>query len=290
MTNEKLVPPCSYQGGKQRLASQIHSVISERHTLGDNTNFYDLCCGSGSVSLEMINNGLNPLSITMVDASPWGNFYESIGDDTFSTEAFKLYISEIPKDITRIKTYAEEMLKRPANDGMFDNMIYKFLILQACSFGSTATWVEDNQWKKAGGLRNYWLPTPTSNRKSPVNPMMPMPTSLYRRVESLVSNLDGINGIHGFVEDVSVPKGSIVYLDPPYKNVHSYGYELDYMNYVDNLVNTVENVTVYVSEGFAIDSADEQLLLSSGRTKGNISGKAKKKPVEEWLNVFKSKV
>lgn len=124
-----LVPPCSYQGGKQRLAKQIVDIIYEDNNITDETQFYDLCCGSGAISIGMINNGFCDFNITMVDASPWGLFYQRVGDLTFSTDVFKLYIDDIPKDITKIKDYAEKMIKMQANDGLFDNMVYKFLIL-----------------------------------------------------------------------------------------------------------------------------------------------------------------
>lgn len=281
-----LVPPCSYQGGKQRLAKQIVDIIYEDNNITDETQFYDLCCGSGAISIGMINNGFCDFNITMVDASPWGLFYQRVGDLTFSTDVFKLYIDDIPKDITKIKDYAEKMIKMQANDGLFDNMVYKFLILQACAFGSTATWVEDNKWKKSGGLRNYWMPTPKSNRRSPVNPMMPMPNTLFERVENICSYMDGIKGIYGKVEDVEILNGSIIYLDPPYKETCDYGYDIDYMEYINNLLNTKNNIKIYLSEGYPIYSANKQILLSTGRRKGNISGNTKNKPTEEWLNVF----
>lgn len=194
----KLKIPCAYQGGKQRLAKEIADIILNDNPCllseNDDTWFYDLCCGSGAISIELVNRGVNPNKIAMVDASPWGLFWEMIGDSTFSSEVFKYYIDDIPKDITKIKEYAKQLLKRPANDGLFNNMVYKFLILQSCAFGGTATWVENNHWKKAGGLRDYWLPTETSNRKSPVNPMMPMPNTLFNRVENIVFEMEVGNG------------------------------------------------------------------------------------------------
>ena len=285
-SKEKLVPPCSYQGGKQRLASQIVDIIYKQNNINDETKFYDLCCGSGAVSIEMINRGFYDSHITMVDASPWGLFYKGVGDLTFSPDVFKIYIDDIPKDVTKIKSYAKEMLSRPANDGLLENMVYKFLILQACAFGASATWVENNQWKKAGGLRNYWSPTETSNRKSPVNPMMPMPETLFDRVEYICANMDNVKGIYGLVENVKIESGSIVYLDPPYKDTHDYGYNLDYNTYIKNLLKETNDIIIYLSEGFPVEGAKENILLSKGRSKGNINGNIKKKPTEEWLNVF----
>ena len=36
---KKLTPPCSYQGGKQRLAKQIIDIIFERNKINENTKF-----------------------------------------------------------------------------------------------------------------------------------------------------------------------------------------------------------------------------------------------------------
>lgn len=281
----KLIPPCSYQGGKQRLSKQIVDIIYKDSLINEDTKFYDLCCGSGAISIEMINRGFYDSNITMVDASPWGLFYKGVGDLTFSPDVFKIYIDDIPKDITKIKSYASEMLKLPANDGFFENMVYKFLILQSCAFGSTATWVEGNEWRKAGGLRNYWLPTKTSNRKSPVNPMMPMPNTLFERVENICANMDNVKGVYGDVNNITIEEGSIVYLDPPYKNTQCYGYTLDCEEYIDKL-KKIRNLKIYVSEGFKFDDSDKSTLLSKGRSKGNINGKLTKEPIEEWLNIY----
>ena len=272
--------PVTYQGGKQRLAKQIVDIIFEQNEITDDTKFYDLCCGSGAISIELVNRGIYPPNITMVDKSPWGQFYKGVGDGTFSPEVFRYYIDDIPKDITKIKNHAKLLLSERANDGLFYNMVYKFLILQACAFGGTATWVENNQWKKAGGLRDYWLPTETSNRRSPVNPMMPMPETLYDRVCNICCDMDGVKGVCGDVFDIEVEPNSIVYIDPPYDKTVKYGYELDYMKYIEGL----KDCKVYLSEGKQL--SDNAILLSSGRKKGNINGSKKKKSVEEWLNIF----
>ena len=274
--------PVTYQGGKQRLAKQIVDIVFEQNEITDDTKFYDLCCGSGAISIELINRGICPLNITMVDKSPWGEFYKGISDGTFSPEVFRYYIDDIPKDITKIKSHAKLLLSEQANDGLFYNMVYKFLILQACAFGGTATWVENNQWKKAGGLRDYWLPTETSNRRSPVNPMMPMPETLYDRVCNICYEMDGVNGICGDVIDVKIEPNSIVYIDPPYDNTCKYGHDLDYMKYIESIKGN--NVKIYLSEGKKI--SDEAILLSNGRNKGNINGNKSKKAIEEWLNIF----
>jgi site-specific DNA-adenine methylase len=276
----ELTIPCAYQGGKQRIAKEIVDVIYRENEINDDTKFYDLCCGSGAVSIEMVKRGFDPNNIIMVDKSPWGLFWKKIGDGTFSPEVFRFYLDDIPKDITKIKDHAQQLLKEPANDGLFDNMVYKFLILQACAFGATATWVENNQWKKSGGLRNYWLPTETSNRKSPVNPMMPMPETLFKRVEHIACVMDGVNG---FQSDISKAKiemdNSIIYIDPPYKDTSHYGYDFNYMEYIKGL----KNRKVYLSEGIKVSNIAH--LISGSRKKGGINGE-RKSSNEEWLNIF----
>lgn len=227
----------------------------------------------------MFNRGVNPLKIIMVDESPWGLFWKGIGDSSFSSEVFKYYIDDIPKDITKIKEYAKLILKQPANDGLFDNMVYKFLILQSCAFGSTATWVENNQWKKAGGLRDYWLPTETSKRRSPVNPMMPMPNSLLERVENISFEMEGIKGYYDDVNNIKIKEKAIIYIDPPYDETCKYGYNIDYMNYINKINNKI-----YLSEGKQL--TDKAICLSKGRNKGGINGGKKKKANEEWVNIF----
>ena len=99
----KLLPPCSYQGGKQRLAVQICDIICNRE--GSDFVFYDLCCGSGAVSLEMINRGY---SVIMVDKGPFGSVWESIGNNEFNIDIFKREIEKLP-DVSEIQGYLKEL-------------------------------------------------------------------------------------------------------------------------------------------------------------------------------------
>ena len=78
---EKLEIPCSYQGGKQRLAKQIVDIFYAENEINDETKFYDLCCGSGAVSLELINRGFNSNNITMIDNGCFGQFWQDIANE-----------------------------------------------------------------------------------------------------------------------------------------------------------------------------------------------------------------
>jgi site-specific DNA-adenine methylase len=270
----KLEIPCAYQGGKSRIAKQIIDFIFNENKIDENTKFYDLCCGSGSISLELINRGIKPYNITMLDASPWGLFWNKIGAMEFSISEFVDIIEQIPKDVSKIQDHIKHLSKQPANI----NTEYIFLLLQASAFGSKSIWIEDNKWKNTS-FRSYWLPTETSSRRSPVNPMMPMPQTLLNRVRELSFNMAGINGIWGNINDqLEFDDNSIIYIDPPYKNTTGYGFNFDIHDYLSKI-----NKRIYISEGFKLFNNAYQ--VTGSRTKGGISGDRKSKN-EEWLNTY----
>jgi len=288
INNEKLIPPCSYQGGKQRLAKQIVDIILRENIIDENTKFFDLCCGSGAVSLELINRGFNPNNIIMIDNGCYGAFWQAIANDEFELDIFKREINKLPN-----KEYIQQYLQNLSNQKVDKElMIYHYLLLQSGAFGSKQIWIEDDKWKN-NTFRSYWLPTETSNRKSPVNPMMPMPDTLYERVEVIVNQLSGcIVALQENVFDTLYRldeewerdnKNLIVYIDPPYMNTTGYKEDFDIYELERRIWN---NVPIYISEGFQMEGASNTYLLSKGRTKGNISGNVNKKPVEEWLNKY----
>ena len=273
----KLVPPCAYLGGKQRLASQIVDVILSDNPNHKDSHFYDLCCGSGAISIELINRGISPEQITMVDMSPWGLFWRDIGNGNFSCDVFNLLIENMPSNPEDIQAYVKQLYNQPPNDGLLENAVYKFLILQSASFGSKPIWLNGDKWSSAF-FRNYWTPTETSNRRSPVNPMMPMPKTLYQRVESISHEMRGITGICQNVYDLTIPENSIVYIDPPYKGTTGYGFDLDYVQFTNRQV-----VPTYISEGYRF--SEHAVLMSDSRRKGGVSGERKSEN-QEWLNKF----
>ena len=288
----KLEIPCSYQGGKQRLAKQIVDIFYEENNINDDTKFYDLCCGSGAVSLELINRGFNSNNITMIDNGCFGQFWQDIANDEFELNVFREEIDKLPS-LENIQSYLKELSNQQVDE---DKMVYHYLLLQAGAFGSKQIWIENGKWKN-NTFRNYWLPTATSNRKSPVNPMMPMPKTLYSRIENIVNQISGC--IVASKEDVfdalyrldteweNGNKNVIIYIDPPYMNTTGYKDSFD----IYELRRRIKNhYPIYISEGLEMEHTDQTYLLSKGRTKGNISGDVKKKPVEEWLNVFMPEV
>lgn len=288
MKSDILEIPCSYQGGKQRLAKQIVDIFYKENNINDDTKFFDLCCGSGAISLELINRGFNPNNITMIDNGCFGQFWQDIANGEFDLDIFKREIENLP-NIENIQSYLKKLSDLPVDE---DKMVYHYLLLQAGAFGSKQIWIENNRWKN-NTFRSYWLPTETSNRRSPVNPMMPMPNTLYNRVESIVKQLSGsiiaskesvFDAVYRIDEERSRGnKNVIIYIDPPYANTTGYKETFDIYSLEGQIWSTSP---IYISEGYKMRGASKSYLLSVGRTKGNISGEAKKKPTEEWLNRF----
>lgn len=269
-----LLPPTSYQGAKNRIAKQIVSLLLAKAS--PISHFYDLCCGSGAVSVELLNQGIAPSRITMCDAGPWGLFWKEVGAGTFDLPLMRALVEKLPKDLSDIKSYMVALSRRLAST----ETTQTFLLLQASSFGSKPIWIEGDSWKNCS-FRSYWMPTATSNRRSPVNPMMPLPASLLSRVEKLCVEGKGITGICGDVSLVDPVDDSVVYIDPPYQGTTPYGHTLD----VVTLAKSIQQ-PCYVSEGKPLSEKAVRLATEEARKKGGISGSKKIRPNEEWISLF----
>ena len=280
-SNKKLRVPCCYQGGKQRIAEQIVDVLlNAAPRSGEGAMYYDLCCGSGAITIELINRGVSPENITMLDKSPWGKFWSAIGSGNFDLDAFHFYISQIPEDKKKVKAHAMELARIESDK----DEVYIYPILQACSFGGKQIWKSGERWQNAF-FRDYWEPTETSVRRSPANPMQPSPLTLYKRVEGLVHCCRGITCLTCDIMDFAereVDADSIVYVDPPYRGTTSYGFSFDVLDFVKTFL-AHNQLNIFVSEGVPL--CEESKRLSFGGAKGGISGNRPSKH-EEWLSVF----
>lgn len=281
MASSKLYVPCCYQGGKQRVAAQIVDImLAHCDDQIKAPHFYDLCCGSGAVTIELINRGIQPSQITMLDASSWGSFWNAIGTGSFSADKFKKYLDLIPANKADIKTYMTELASKPVSD----DEPYIYLILQACSFGGKQIWLRNGRWKNAF-FRSYWEPTATSIRRSPANPMQPSPSTLYRRVETIIERCKGITCLKGDImemADTPLPMDSIIYVDPPYEGTTSYGFSFDLQNFIERR-KTADSCPLFVSEGHPLGNNSIELIF--GGAKGGISGNKPRKH-REWLTLF----
>lgn len=271
--------PCSYQGGKQRVAAQIVDLMLDSAS-GPNSRFYDLCCGSGAVSIELVNRGVDPSRIWMLDISSWGSFWSAIGSGTFNMEVFDRFLSDIPSDKRDLKAHMSALSALPVGD--HEAEIYP--VLQSCSFGGKQIWRNEERWMNAC-FRNYWEPTATSVRRSPANPMQPSKTELRRRINALVNGMKEVNcikmDIMALLED-PLPSNAVVYVDPPYNSTTGYGFGLDIKSFISSFLE-VNQVPLFVSEGVPLN--DSAVILTFGGAKGGISGNRKGKH-QEWLSRF----
>lgn len=266
----KLTIPCAYQGGKQRIADKILDIIKPDASVP----FVDLCCGTGAVSIALVKRGYPAYRISMIDNGLWGAFWQAIGDKNFDLDVFRAMIDDIPPDPSDIQAHMQSLSKQPLDD----KAIYTYLILQASSFGGRAIWATDGYWQ-SNSFRNYWLPTATSSRRYPVNPMMPMPNTLYDRVKLIWRKMGGlISAKQADIADVKI-QGACIYIDPPYSGTSGYATNFDVVEHASRLA---QDNTVFVSESKPL--TDTSWQVSGSRSKGNMRGAGK--GVEEWLSKF----
>jgi len=103
------------------------------------------------------------------------------------------------------------------------------LLLQSASFGAKPIWISQfgtNKWENCS-FRNYWQPTLTSNRRSPVNPMMPMPETLLERAKLICKKMKGVIGIKTSACIMHPEENTVIYIDPPYKGRTKYMMDMD---------------------------------------------------------------
>lgn len=275
----RLRVPCAYQGGKQRVAAQIVDLLLKAAP-SVNTRFYDLCCGSAAISIELVNRGIHPSRIVMLDASSWGSFWSAIGAGTFDMKTFDHFLSELPADKRELKAHMSKLSQRPA----LDNEVELYPVLQACSFGGKQIWRRGDRWANAC-FRDYWEPTATSIRRSPANPMQPSPMELRRRINALVQGMKGVTCTNEDITTIlncSLPNDSVVYVDPPYQDTTSYAFGFDLKAFIKRFLE-INNSALFVSEGIPLN--DKALMLTFGGAKGGISGSRKIKH-QEWLSFF----
>ena len=271
--------PCSYQGGKQRIASQIVDVILESWP-SENTQFYDLCCGSGAISIELVNRGIDPKNISMLDISSWGTFWSAIGSNTFNMDIFDHLLAELPDSQKDFKKYLSELSEQPVDK----NEAELYPILQACSFGGKQIYRKEKKWANSC-FRDYWEPTETSIRRSPANAMQPSPNELRRRVNAIVTKMSGVTCFNMDIMELlstPLPKNSIVYIDPPYQNTTGYAYNFDLDLFIKRF-REINNVPLFISEGTPLN--EKAIMLNFGGANGGISGSRKNKH-HEWLSRF----
>lgn len=233
------------------------------------------CCGSGAITLGLVQAGISPERITMVDVGGFGTFWGSISKNSFDLTYFKSLIDALPP-VDKLQSYLEQLSRESINPNL---MVYHYLLMQSGAFGGKQIGIDQDKWTNTS-FRSYWQPTETSKRRSVVNPMMPLPLTLYNRVELIVNQLGGkVIAYHMTVEDFvykyEIKTPAIIYIDPPYLNTTHYQTRLD----IDKLLPCLPKDTpIYISEGRELDQAVNIWGLSSRRKKGNMNGNLKRLP------------
>lgn len=272
-----LVPPCGYKGGKRVLAKLIIPHLLQ--TKAD--HYFDLCCGSGAITLALVSAGIKPQQITMVEAGPWGMFWKKIADGSFSVEKVEKLLSERPNP-KLVKDWVEEMVcKMPVS-------AETFLIIQAAAYGSTPAWWDGTKWRgdpsanRSYHARPYWQPGPTSKEKKPRGTIF-CPDKILSRLTEIKNRCKNLNVFHGKVEDADLKKTKAAYyLDPPYQGTTGYAFELDVEKFIANGPRPL-----FVSEGRQLLGANPVMCFNKIRGGNVTSGsKNKAKRRQEFLNCF----
>lgn len=272
------MPPCGYTGGKRKFAAVIVDHLLESTP----KRVFDLCCGSGAITLELLARGFNPESIVCVDAGPWGLFWQKISTGTLDLklveDLFKEVAARSPQTVA--EWIEQDIAKRePTTE--------HFLLLQAASFGSTPVWWDGSRWRR-GELhvnrgykaRPYWEPGPSSKETKPRGTVF-TPLKILARVRDIALAGKGLKALHGRVEDVELEAPGVVYLDPPYEGFSGYGVVLDIKGVIRK-----SKIPIYVSEGSQLEGAETSFRLSVNRKGASLNGKSTTALTEEWLNRF----
>ena len=189
----------AYIGGKRDSANKILKHIE----IGTDQRFYDLCCGSGEISIALVKKGFEPKRITMVDIGPWGLVWEKIGNGKFNQKKFATVCDHFNKSLS-IKEWCRQVAKEPIGP----NGLYQFLILQACSYGGRPILIRDGHFVISGFREKIDI------------------ESLYRRVVQTAKLMLGVQGLAKDLRWYKPKANSVVFCDPPYNKSYYQDYIL----------------------------------------------------------------
>lgn len=237
----------------------------------------DICCGSGAVTIELLNRGVDPSNILMVDAGPWGWFWRDVGAGEFDFALFESLWATMPRDPKLVASWVHKEI------AMLPPSSVTFIILQAASFGSTPVWWDGKGWRRGEGnrkykARSYWEPKATSKETKPRGTIF-QPTEIPLRIQALMSSAKGIKGFASKAEVVDFMGVDIMYVDPPYGGTSGYGVDIDWRSLVGQC-------PVLVSEGVPLEGATKVVELAS-RKGASLNGKSSGNS-SEWLSTYES--
>ena len=270
---------CGYAGSKSKFADVIAAILLRSSP----QRVYDICCATGSVSMALVDAGLSPDRITMVDAGPWGWFWSQVGAGTFDLPAFRALMTTMPADPKKVAAWVEQDV------ATMPPIAISFLVLQAASHGATPVWHDGSGWRRGEGNRRYkargfWSPPPGSKEKNPRGTIF-RPEELVPRVEEIVVKMRGVNArcADAATVDVDDAASTAVYCDPQYEGITSYGATIDW-NAV--LVKRLHAAPLFISEGRALVGADDAVCVYT-RKRGGLNGDGAKEGADEWLSTWR---
>lgn len=209
----------------------------------------------------------------MIDKSMWGLFYSEIGSGSFSVDEMKKEFSKIPKIKNEIKSYIDEK----SNKIVTYNHTIIFLLIQAASFGGKSVDIIENKIIHHG-FRNVWI---SEDGKRCVNPMMPMPDTIIKRVSEIIKYASGVNSFYGdanvFHFEKYINNGDIIFIDPPYMNTQKYVHDFNYINFIEKILSIKKDFQLWITD---YDAHSDEYYILNTTNKGGISGNTNKKRTE----------
>ncbi len=277
-----LEPPAAWMGGKRRFSKRIWDWMANRPGVRDvmRDGFTDLCCGGGSLTFEALHRGVPIERCLMVDAGPWGTFWEAIARDVFDLAQWHAIIRAIPDDPWQVKPWLDSHWQN--NPPQHGTWLYWWLILQQGSFGGKPLNpdLETGRWGKGVAMAPHWEDPADPSRIKRTLPNMGI---INRRLEACVSFLSGrIQARRTNIDHMVLPSDGIVYVDPPYEDTETRGY----VGMVDLARVTRCGTHVFISEAKPLPGATETIRLTDGTNLGSVNAKRKVTGHDEWLSWY----
>ena len=266
--------PFQYQGGKHRFAPLIVPYLLGAAPPG--AAFLDAFAGSGAIAWALINAGIEPHRITMIEGSIFGTLWAALAADTFDLDAFNREGAELTAHHDRHKGAALDWLKeRIATVRTLPEALPLLPYVQAAAFGG-----QQIQFREGSGFKASLYPY-RENRVS----FAPWPEKVTARIlalsahfrrygaPSVIAGTVTASGLRAALNRLSGPV--LAYLDPPYEGTAGYSHGFAWREFLSEPVRCPVFVSEYAEAGHSIRLTET--------TKGGIQGK---KLRIERLNFF----
>lgn len=258
----RLRAPFQYQGGKNRFAPLIVPYLLA--SAGPGGRFVDAFSGSGAITWALINAGIEPWRITMIEGSIFGALWAALAADVFDLDRFVREGSELDRQHTAGKDRALEYIKERITAVRSAAEALPLLpYVQAATYGGKQAVFSDGKFSVS--LYPY-----RENRVS----FAPWPSKVTARVLAIAATFRRRGG--PFVVNATVTPGglraalqgpgagSVAYLDPPYEGTSGYSHGFDWRAFLSEPVLVPVFVSEYAEAGHSIRLVET--------TKGGIQG------------------